>query len=91
MAFSKYWDNNILTDFNMSRKLSNSTFNNGFMCLFEKEFDGRVNRDIAVFAKKNGRKAGLLYNNRAWLSVKRTEKTDKQYEANRIWIIRNVQ
>lgn len=91
MALSKHWDNDILNDFNNSRNLENSTFNEGFMCLFEDEFDGRVNRDIAIFAKENGRKEGLLYNNRAWLSVPRTEITDKQYAANRSWILLNVQ
>ena len=91
MALSKHWDNDIANDFKASHKFVDSIFNDGFMCLFEKEFDGRGNRDIAVFAKKNGRKEGLLYNNKAYLSVSRSEKTDKQYEANRKWILRNVQ
>ena len=86
MALSKKWD---LSDNAYSNsKIGVSPFNNGCMCMFEDKFDGRVNRCVAIFAKQNGRKQGLLYNNRLYLGVANpSEKEKKQYEANRLWIL----
>lgn len=88
MALSKYWDNDIINDFNNSRLISYDPFNDDCMCMFSGSFDGRVNRDVAIFAKKNGRKEGLLYNNRLYVGVLNPlEFHKKQYEANRAWIL----
>lgn len=90
MALSKYWDSSIQEDYKQSRQslASDSPFNNGAMCMFEKEWDGMVNRVVAIFAKENGRKEGLLYNNRLYLSIfNPQEKHKQQYAANRNWIL----
>ena len=88
MPLSKFWDNEIVNDFNSSRVSSFSPFNNDCMCLFSKSFDGKVNRDVAVFAKQNGRKQGLLYNNRLYLSIINPLDCHRnQYEANRRYIL----
>ena len=92
MALSKYWDNYIVNDFKNSRLSSYSPFNKDCMCIFSKSFDGKVNICVAIFAKKNGRKQGLLYNNRLYISVfNKLDCHKKQYEANRKWILNNVQ
>ena len=88
MALSKFWDNEIVNDFNSTRAASFSPFNDDCMCLFHKSFDGKVNRDVAIFAKQNGRKQGLLYNNRLYLSIiKPLDCHRNQYEANRRYIL----
>lgn len=92
MALSKTWDNEIVNDFNSTRFNADSPFNEGCMCLYEKEYDGKVNRDVAIFAKQNGRKEGFMYNNRLYIMILNPqEKHKSQYEANRQWIIKNVQ
>ncbi len=88
MALSKFWDNEIINDLNSTRVTLSSPFNNDCMCLFNKSFDGKVNRDVAIFAKQNGRKEGLLYNNRLYLSVVNPLDCHRnQYEANRRYIL----
>lgn len=78
--------------FNSRWNIIESPFNEGSMCMFEENWDGKVNRDVAVFAKKNGRREGLLYNNRLYIGiVNKQDKHKQQYEANRQWILKNVQ
>ena len=88
MPLSKHWNNDIINDWNRARNLDHYPFNDDCMCMFTGRFDGRVNRCVAVFAKQNGNKEGLLYNNRLYLSIlNKKECHKKQYEANRKWII----
>lgn len=86
MGLSKTWDNDILNDFNSSRSLQ-SIFNDGVMCIYESKHDGKVNRCIAIYAKKHTRKEALLYNNRLYLSSARQQRNKEQYEANRKYIL----
>ena len=90
MALSKHWDNEIINDFNSTRNTS-SIFNDDCMCMFSKLFDGKVNRDVAIFAKQNGCKEGPLYNNRLYILMYNQGKADSnvraQYEANRRYIL----
>lgn len=91
MSLSKNWDTNENAYSNSRWDAINSTFNEGCMCIFENSCDGKVNRDVAIFAKENGRCKGLLYNNRLYIGVaNKQEKHKIQYEANRQWIIRNI-
>lgn len=92
MGLSKTWDMNENAYYNSKWSTIQSPFNEGCMCIFEEKHDGKVNRDVAIFAKKNGRREGFLYNNRLYLSITNPqEKHKNQYEANRQWILKNVQ
>lgn len=89
MSLSKKWDMNDNAYTNNSNTFN--PFNNGCMCMFEQSWDGKVNKDIAIYAKCNGSKEGLLYNNRLYLSIINPKKHNKQqYETNRKWIIDNI-
>lgn len=91
MALSKTWDANENAYANSRWDIIDSPFNHGCMCMYENSHDGKVNRDVAIFAKKNGRREGLLYNNRLYIGIaNKQEKHVMQYEANRQWILCNV-
>ena len=91
MEISKKWtiDNAYI---NNNYNCIDSPFNHGCMCVFENTSDGKVNHDVALFAKKNGKKEGLLYNNRLYISIANPQKKNRlQYEKNRDWIITNIE
>ena len=88
MALSKTWNLNDNAYFDASDV---SVYNEDCMCMFTNTFDGKVNRDVAIFAKKNGRREGLLYNNRLFIGIWNKQEMHKlQYEVNRQYILNNV-
>ena len=92
MGLSKTWDMNENAYYNSRLNIIESPFNEGCMCMFEEKWGGKVNRDVAIFAKEKGRREGLLYNNRLYIGIaNKKEKHKQQYEANRKWILKNVQ
>jgi hypothetical protein len=91
MALSITWNLNDNAYFGNRWDTVESPFNEGTMCIFEEKWDGKVNRDVAIFAKENGRREGLLYNNRLFFGILKPEQKHKdQYEANRNWIRKNI-
>lgn len=50
----------------------------------------KPDRDVVEFTKKNGRREGLLYNNRILFGyINPSEKRKEEYEVNRKWILAN--
>lgn len=92
MALSNTWDmcDNIYIN-NIVDKSESSIYNDGIMGIFEKLHDGKVNRRVAVYDKKHGRKEGLLFNNRLLFGMLNPSEVSKaQYNTNRDYILKNI-